>query len=396
MSEVLETVAGPASAAADGAYPKLLQSSPRMRSRDQRVLGAPPNPPRFRLSRFARFFLMRLGLVPAQLLFVLVLLYLALYEPANILANQNTGLLGFFTGFGQMVVNDFTGNWGISTFETYPGVPLSQLYSWVLPNSVELAAFALTFSAALAYPVSMITGWSRRPLTDTAGRVVSLIGTLLPVMVVGSLVVSATFFWFLDTYHDLPDVGFIPTLPWWEQFYGGYPDWIIYRSFSQPTGAPLIDGVIHHAWAFEQVVLVKTLIQATVIAMVYVTIFLRHSRSVVASASQELHLRAARSRGIRERTLLWRHTSRRVRPTFLLVFALTLPAYLGTQFAVEAVFADPGIGFITLCSLVGLGGGGLPALEAVMFMLALVVLIWLFVVDVIAKLMDPREVVASG
>ncbi|HYA58682.1 MAG TPA: ABC transporter permease subunit, partial [Thermoplasmata archaeon] len=98
--------------------------------------------------------------------------------------------------------------------------------------------------------------------------------------------------------------------------------------------------------------------------------------------------------GVGERTLLWKHTARRVRPTFLLVFALTLPAYLGTQFAVEIAFVDRGIGFITLSSLTGQGGGGLTALGAVVFMLAMIVLVWLFIVDVVAKRMDPRELLS--
>jgi ABC-type dipeptide/oligopeptide/nickel transport system permease component len=353
----------------------------------------PPGPPRRRrLGRFGRFLLMRLALFPAQLLFVLVLLYVALYEPTYLMAHQYGGLAGFFQGFSQMVRNDFTGNWGTSTFNQFPGVPLSQLYGWLLPNSVELAVVALGIAAAIAYPVSMLTGWSRRPVADTSARVVSLLGTLLPVFVVGSLVVSGLFFWFLKTYNDVPDQGFIPSLSWWIDVRNAvYPPWIIYRSFTRPTGMPLVDGALHHDWPVETIILWKTMFQATVIAIVYVTIFLRHARSVVAQASQELHLRAARSRGVPERALLWRHTARRVRPTFLLVFALTLPAYIGTQFAVEAAFVDPGIGFITLSSLVGLGGGGLPALEAVMFMLALIVLVWLVVVDIVAKLSDPRE-----
>ncbi|MGA7649089.1 MAG: ABC transporter permease subunit, partial [Thermoplasmata archaeon] len=152
--------------------------------------------------------------------------------------------------------------------------------------------------------------------------------------------------------------------------------------------------LLHQAWLFEEITLIKTLIQALVISLVYVTIFLRHARSVVIAASQELHLMAARSRGIAERTLLWNHTARRVKPTFLTVFALTLPAYLGTQFVVEATFLDRGAGFLVLSSLTSLGGGGLSPLEGMMFLLAVIVIFSLFAVDILARRMDPREVVS--
>jgi peptide/nickel transport system permease protein len=339
--------------------------------------------------------LMRLALIPAQVLFVLVILYAAIEEPTNIATGQNLGVLGFFKGFAQMVANDFIGNWGISTFERYPGVPISQLYGYLLPSSVELAVFALGISAAIAYPVALWIGWSRRPGVDVAARVASLFGTLLPVFIVGLLVITALFFWFLAQFNDLPDGGVIPGLNWWLIYYQGYPSWILYQSITQPTGFPLVDGLIHQAWSFEELTLIKTLIQAGIIALVYVTIFLRHARSVVRAASQETHLMASRSRGIAEGTLLWKHTARRVTPTFLIVFALTLPAYLGTQFVVEATFLDPGMGFLALSSLTNQGSGGIAALQAMMFLLSLIVIVWLFAVDVLARRMDPREV-ASG
>lgn len=349
-----------------------------------------------RSSPFLRFVLQRAALVPAQLLFVLLVLYLAIEEPANLSAGQDLGVAGFFQGFSQMVVNDFTGNWGLSTFEQYRGIPLSQLYAWMLPQSVELAVFALGISAAIAYPVSLWSGWTRRTGVDAGVQSVSLVGTLVPVFLVGLPIITALFLGFLATFHDLPDQGVIPSFDWWLYTSGGqYPGWIIDTRFTQPTGFPLVDGAIHGAWNFELVTLLKTLIQASVIAVVYVTIFLRHGRSVARAASRELHLTAARSRGITERTLLWKHTGRRVRPTFLLVFALTLPAYLGTQFVVEATFVDPGIGFLSLTALTGngVGANGLEMLEVMMFLLTIIVVVWLFVLDVAARRWDPREVV---
>lgn len=363
----------------------------RTESPPVRPSGRNPTGRRLRFSRYSLFVLRRFLLVPAQLLFVLVILYLTLYEPTNIAQGHDLGPSGFFVGFAQMVVNDFTGNWGTSTFLQYPKVPMSQLYLYLLPSSVELGLIALGIAAAIAYPASLLTGWTRRSSTDVVAQFVSLFGTFLPVMVAGSVVVSMIFFWFRDNFADIPDAGVIPSLGWFVIHYGHLPPWLIYGSVTRPTGLPLVDGVVQKAWAYEIITLVKTLIQALIIAIVYVTIFLRHGRSVVLSASKETHLVGARSRAISERTLLWKHTARRVRPTFLLTFALTLPAYLGTQFAVEAAFLDRGIGFLTLSSLTNQGGGGLPALQAMMFMLSVLILAWLFVVDLVAKRMDPRE-----
>ncbi len=353
----------------------------------------PGRRPRAPPSAFRRYVLMRAALVPGQLLFVLVVLYLVIQEPVNLATRQNLGIDGFLTGFWQMVVNDFTGHWGTSTFLQYQGIPLAQLYAWMLPQSVELALFALGISAAIAYPVSLWAGWTARRGAESAVEIASLGGTLVPPFLIGTAVVTVLFFAFLAQFHDLPSGGVTPGNDWWLYYYGGnYPAWIIDTRFTQPTGMPLVDGFLHQAWNFELVTLIKTLLQASVIALVYVTIFLRQARAVVLEASQELHLTAARSRGVSEHTLLWKHTARRVLPTFLLVFALTLPAYLGTQFVVEVTFVDPGIGFLALSALTGQGttGNGLELLEVMMFLLTVFVIVWLFATDVIVRRWDPR------
>src|SRR4029077_10982597 len=82
-------------------------------------------------------------------------------------------------------------------------------------------------------------------------------------------------------------------------------------------------------------------------------------RQAVAEAARSESIRAARSRGVSESTLLWRHTGRRVLPVYLLTFGMTLPAYLGTQAVVEAMFNDqPGIGTILFSEMTSVGQTG--------------------------------------
>jgi len=365
---------------------------------------------RFRLPPFALYAIRRLALFPAQLVLLLFVLYMAVYEPYYLSAHQNTGPLGLFSGFAQMVVNDFTGKWGISYFEQFVYVPLFQLYSWALPGTLELAIFAFGMSVAVAYPVSILVGWTPRPRADVSVHFLGQVAALLPAMLVGTAVVFALFFWWTGHFSgDLPDGGIIPTGPWWLKTYDGYPSWVVFNTFTQPTGMPLVDGLIHRAWAFEEIVLLKTLIQAGIIALIYVSIFLRHAHTVVVAASQEPYVVAARGRGVPEKRLRWRHAGRRVRPTFLLTLAITFPAYLGTQFVVEAAFRDLGLGNVALLTLTGQGLPGqflpfgnvapgtgvfleLQGLQVLMFILGLFVLIWLLAVDLLTKRFDPRAV----
>lgn len=367
-----------------------LEPPPPARATDHRRRASSP---------FVRYALTRLALIPAQVVFVLWLLYILidvpsiLYSrPGHVVATMTVGQ--FFSGFGTMVVNIFTGNWGIASDTAY-NMPWSQLYAEFLPNSIQIAIFALPLSALLAYIVAFRVGWTRRPAADVGTRVVSLGVGLVPVLLLGLLIEFALFFVFSNAFGDIPGGGLIPSYFWFQTHYGGYPPWVNAQLgyVTRPTGFPMIDGVINHAWTFEAITLSKTLMQALAVALVYVTLFLRHARSIVVSAREEVHVDSGRSRGLTEEVLR-HHARREVLPTFLLLFALTIPAYLATQFVIEGVFNDPGIGYLTLTILTIGNVGNFAGLEGMIFLLALVVLVSVFLVDVAAARLDPRGALA--
>ncbi len=360
----------------------------------------PPKAHRPLLSGFARYALRRFLLIPGQLVFVLLILYLVIDVPLALTQAPPESLAGIDRGFFQMVFNLFTGNWGTASFVHFLNggggpnprepIPWTWIFAYYIPTSVQLALFALPLAAALAYPVSLLAGWSRRGAVDAPARLVTLIGALLPVFVVATLVLNALFLGYLGYFQDLPSQGLLPA-DFWFFDRGGYPSWILYNFATQPTGMPLVDAVIHQAWTIAAISLVKTLIQASVVAIAYVAIFFRHARSITRSVREEVYIVGARSRGVPEHTLLWRHAARVVAPSFLLIFALTIPEYLGVQFAVEVAFVDPGFGYLIFASLTG---GVVSPLVPLVFLLAIAVLAWAFVVDLIAIRLDPRGVAA--
>ena len=350
-------------------------------------VGAPAARPRRR--RSLRYVEQRLLLFPAQLIFVLFVFYVALELPAAFAKGSSTTFLGFLQTFGQFLANEFTGNWGVDTapgvFGVYQ-VPLVQVYAYVLPTSLQLAIFGLPLAIALAYPVSLLAGWSRRTVLDTPAQMLTLTGALLPVFVIGLLLLGALFASYLHWFQDVPGQGLMPSQTWFF-FHGGNPSWTIYTYVTRPTGFPLIDALLHHAWTIALISLTKTLIQAVVVAIAYLAIFFRHARSVVRSVRDEQYIVGARARGVSERTLLWRYAARRVTPSFLLILALTLPEYLGVQFAVETAFADQNaIGYQTFLFLTTAVVG---PLESLVFVVAIFVLGWILVTDVIVDRLIP-------
>ena len=340
------------------------------------------------LSPFSRYALSRLLLIPAQLVFVLLILYLVIDVPSALTPARPESLRDIDWGFVQLVMNIFTGNWGTAEYLRYH-LPWTQVFVYYIPPSIQLAVFALPIAAVLAYPVSLLAGWSRHPAADAPVRFMTLAAALLPAFLIGTLVLNLLFYPYLDYFGDVPAQGLIPSSGYYFN-HGGQPSWIIYGIVTQPTGFPLVDAILHHDWTFTTISLTKTLIQASVVGVAYLAIFFRHARAVVRSAREEVYIVGARSRGVSERTLLWRHAARAVTPSFLLVFALTIPEYLGVQFAVEVAFTDQfGFGYLIFSALVQ---GVLSPLIPLVFLIAVLVLVWALIVDLIAIRLDPRGV----
>lgn len=380
-------------------------------SRRRVAAGLPPS----LLSPFARYVVMRAILIPVQTILLLAVLYFfgtvlvdfGLHRPPGILApgvvsptctwsDLACTSTAFFWGFGTLIERLFTGAWGYAVYADLRE-PVTQFLAWWLPSSLELGAIALAISAAVAYPIALRAGWRPEGVLDPVARVVSAIGLFLPSFLVGLLLVLGLAPPLRATFGDSP-FGELPSTAWFVA-HGGYPSWVGVGSTTSPTGLPLVDGLLHGDLAFEGVVLAKTLLQAAAIASVYVAVFLRHARHLVADAAREPHIAAARARGVDERRLLWTHTGRRVLPIFVLLMGLTLPVFIGTQAVVETIFDDPGFGTIFFLELTHLqqtplGFTGPLAgnfYQVAVFLLILLVLGATLASDVLARALDPRE-----
>jgi ABC-type dipeptide/oligopeptide/nickel transport system permease component/outer membrane protein assembly factor BamB len=378
----------------------------------RRALIALPGPV---LTPFARFVAMRSLLIPVQAVGILLILFsFGSFLPAAALgtdpctfsagacstcswSNWACVTSAFGQGFGRFTVNIFTGQWGSVAYGSLVA-PATQFMQWWLPNSIELAVAALLFSAVLAYVLGLYAGWRREGGFDATVRLASVVGLLVPSFLVAVFVINESYQGIDNTFGQFAGgpFGVIPPTAWLYA-HGGIPNWIGLGDNTLPTGFPLIDGIIHQDWDFEALVLVKVLIQALIIAVIYVSIFLRYARNAAAGAAEETYILAARARGVSGRTILWRHLGRRVIPIYLLLFGLTLPIYIGTQALVEAVANDQGVGTLLLVDMTGVRSSGFHIVGGVgnfyqvaIFLLLLLVLAGNLFADILARFYDPR------
>lgn len=77
----------------------------------------------------------------------------------------------------------------------------------------------------------------------------------------------------------------------------------------------------------------------------------RYARTHFADVMELDLVRAARARGVSRAGVLWRHVTPNALPGIVVLFALTLPGIVAGSVFVEAVFAWPGLGRLTLSAI---------------------------------------------
>lgn len=358
---------------------------------------------------------MRLGLLPGQLLFVLLVLYIvgsvfpAAVSPYTPTSCVLTGAAcscpwsdlpctvpNVLRGAGLFIYNLTTGNWGYTAI----GNDLQSSVDWLqwwLPHTLELAIFGLGFSALLAYPLGLRAGWRPGRAFDSSVRIGSATALLIPSILVLFILPFAFYGWFLHAFNDSL-YGSLPGTSWYES-HGGQPSWVGLADNTSPTGFPLVDSLIHGNIPFFVDELVRTVVQALAIALVYVGVFLRYARYSVVGLATAPWVVAARARGIPDRTILWRHVGRRYLALYFLAFAATLPAYVVIQSFAEVAYSDQGIGAILLLQFVSGTGGILGGIgffgsvtdlySVIVFLIVLGSLTVALAADIIARLLDP-------
>jgi peptide/nickel transport system permease protein len=98
-------------------------------------------------------------------------------------------------------------------------------------------------------------------------------------------------------------------------------------------------------------------------------------------------IRTARSKGISERAVMWRHALRNALVPVLSVIGVTIAWAFGNAILVEIVFSRPGLGSLILKAV---SARDYPLVQAAVFVLAVAVVLINTTIDVLYGIIDPR------
>ncbi len=229
--------------------------------------------------------------------------------------------------------------------------PTGELILQRLEVTLPLAVMAMAITVALALALGIYAAARHNRLGDVSVMAASQVGIAIPN------------FWFAILLILL----FAVQLQWVSA--GGFPGW------REDDGGGLVDGVI------------ALLLPAIALAVVQAAILARVTRSAVLEVMREDFVRTARAKGLSRRATLWKHVLRNAMIPVLTVMGLQFANLLAGTIVVENVFYLPGLGRLIFQSI---ANRDLIVVRNCVMLLAAMVVIVNFVVDVLYAVIDPR------
>jgi len=113
----------------------------------------------------------------------------------------------------------------------------------------------------------------------------------------------------------------------------------------------------------------------------------RYIRASMLEVINQDYIRTARAKGLRERTILYRHALKNAALPLVTLVGLDLPMLLGGAIVTEGIFAWPGMGRLFIDHTVR---SDFPVLMGILMMISVAVVIFQIITDITYTWLDPR------
>lgn len=234
------------------------------------------------------------------------------------------------------------GDFGVSFFQ---GVTVSRLIATRLPETVELAVAGMLIALIIALPTGVISAVHKGQIPDYLSQIGSLLGLSMPNFWVGYLLLIV-FSLYLDMF---PVAG------------SGGLDHLVLPAVTLGTG------------------------MAAVIT--------RLLRSSMLEILDEDYIQTARSKGLRERIVVYKHALRNALIPVVTIIGLQFGYLLNGAVVVEIVFARPGIGKLLID---GIFARDYAIVRGTALLIAVMFVVVNFLVDISYQYIDPRISLEGG
>ena len=274
-----------------------------------------------------------------------------------------------FTQYWEYLSGIFQGDFGTTISDNRP---VSEVLTTYGAATLELAVYALLVAFVVGIPLGRLAAYFRDKWSDATLRVLAILCYATPVFFFGlllKLIFSIQLGW-------LPVAGRAST--------GAE---IQLSTLDGATGIYLIDAIRLGDPEVIKDVLQHAILPAIALGLLTAGVFLRLVRTNVIGTLGMGYVEAARSRGVPERRLLKKHAYRPALIPIVTVIGLQIALLLSGAVLTETTFEWKGLGFQLTEYL---QARDFVAVQGIVVLLAVIVAVTNFIVDVIAALIDPR------
>ncbi|WP_429798305.1 ABC transporter permease [Brachybacterium kimchii] len=250
--------------------------------------------------------------------------------------------------------------------------PVAKILTEYGGATAELVIYAVVVALVIGVPLGMLAARARDRWGDLALRVLAILGYATPVFFVGlllKLVFSVGLGW-------LPVAGRISSR-----------GELTMGKILNPTPFYLLDAIRLGDASLLWDVVSHAILPAIALGLLTGGIFLRLVRTNMIGTLEMPYVDSARSRGVRESRLTTRHALRPALIPIITVMGMQIAMMLGGAVLTETTFEWKGLGYMLAEYMTA---RDYVAVQGIVMMLAVIVAISNFLVDVIAALIDPR------
>jgi peptide/nickel transport system permease protein len=235
------------------------------------------------------------------------------------------------------------------------------------PATVELAIAAMLIGSAIGLIAGVTSATRRNSIIDLTSTMGSLIGVSIPTFWLGIIMIVI----FGVELKWLPISGRI------DSRIGADPS-IRFIVFS---------SLFHGDWTILKDALKHLILPAFTLAAWPAAIIARMTRSSLIEALNQDYIRTARSKGLAERTVIWRHAIRNALLPVVTVAGLEFGGLLAGAVVTEQVFSWPGIGKLTVDAITN---RDYQIVQGVVILVGVIFIVINLLVDLLYAWLDPR------
>ena len=254
--------------------------------------------------------------------------------------------------YARFLLDAAQGDFGISYRQSRP---VAEILIERAPATLELAAVSGFLAISIGVALGVFTAIRRGGVASSAIMSASLIGVSLPTFLIGILLI-----WLFSV-----ELGWLPSFGRGE----------VVRVGGWTTGFLTESGL-------------KALILPSITLGLYqMTLIMRLVRSEMLEVLRQDYIRFARARGLRERSVNFRHALKNTLVPVITVTGLQLGSIIAFAIITETVFQWPGVGllFINAIQFVDI-----PVMAAYLMLISVMFVAINLIVDVLYVIVDPR------